>query len=95
MSISNEACFLVYHSSVLNEVFFAFVSPPKTSIRQRMMYAAARNQSIIAIEELIAVKIGKRFEVDGFLEIDELLIGVSQPAAPKAMFAKPARPGRK
>lgn len=78
------ACF------VIHKPFFVFVSPPSTPIKQRMVYAASK-QNVVQMCEKVLGKL-KGIEVDSVAEIH----GVVHPAGQtkEKMFKKPARPGK-
>ncbi|KAJ3269574.1 Twinfilin-1 [Terramyces sp. JEL0728] len=72
------------------EDIFAFISPPDTPIKSRMLYAASRQTILLQLEEIVG-KIEKKFEGDSVNEITFEEVVVEKAKG----FSRPARPGRK
>ncbi|KAJ3319629.1 Twinfilin-1 [Boothiomyces sp. JEL0866] len=87
MDFSHKGPFFLYSSS---PKLFAFISPPETPIKSRMLYAASRQTILQQLEEIVG-KIEKKFEGDSVDEITFEEVVVEKPKG----FSRPARPGRK
>ncbi|KAJ3313541.1 Twinfilin-1 [Boothiomyces sp. JEL0838] len=87
MEFNHKGPFFLYSNS---PKLFAFISPPDTPIKSRMLYAASRQTILHQLEEIVG-KIEKRFEGDSVDEISLEEVVVEKPKA----FSRPAKPGRK
>ncbi|KAJ3146994.1 Twinfilin-1 [Geranomyces michiganensis] len=80
-------------------LIFAYVCPPSSKVKERMIYSSFRNTLIVSVEKDMQMPISRKLEVDS---IDELnasdltaeLQSVGTPELAKKSFARPARPGR-
>jgi Cofilin/tropomyosin-type actin-binding protein len=81
-------CFIIHRG---DETVFAFISPPATPIKHRMVYASFKQNLVHRVESLLGCTV-KRVEADGADEIYGMVHVVEREE--KVTFKKPARPGR-
>eukprot|EP00842_Homolaphlyctis_polyrhiza_P003843 jgi/Hompol1/445/HPOL_003243-RA len=94
----------VLHATQDGTKVFAYVSPPVSKVKERMWYSASRGYILAEAERILGTPITKKFEMDEMAELRENLEAeqsqatiaqTTSPGMTKALFAKPARPGRK
>ncbi|KAJ3163775.1 Twinfilin-1 [Geranomyces variabilis] len=78
---------------------FAYVCPPSSKVKERMIYSSFRNTLIQSVEKQMAIPIAKKLEVDNIDELDESelqseLQNIGTPEQSKKSFARPPRAGR-
>lgn len=86
-------CFLFYNLN--GKVIFAFISPAKTPIKDRVCYAGSRQSLLGAVEQYVGT-IDKKVELDDLNEFQmDLFVTVAAPPNGALKFSKPVRPGRR
>ncbi|KAJ3216852.1 hypothetical protein HDU67_008854 [Dinochytrium kinnereticum] len=99
---ASQPCFLLYRTMDDGKSVFAYVCPPSSKVKSRMVYSSSKASFLQCCQTDYELSFELKVELDSMQELNDAYFKdqfgeASKPsqAPPKPAFAKPTRPGRR